>query len=352
MAQHWEEKRMLRKLTLALAGGALLAGLVGGANAQEVTLKMHHFVPPVAPPHAKFMKPWADKVMKESGGRIKIDIYPSMQLGGKPPQLLNQVRDGVADIVFTLPGYTPGIFPMAEVFELPFVHTNPIATNLAIQDYLKNHGEEFKDFKVLLVHVHAGAAFHSFEPIRKVEDISGMKIRTPSRTGGWLLEALGATPVGAPVPKVPELLSKKVVDGVMIPYEIALPLKTHEMVKYHTTLDDAKYPRPNTSLFFFAMNKAKYESMPADLKKVIDDNSGVHIAEMAGQVWIDVEKPGEKAAAATGELIHMAPAEVQKFRDLVEEKVINRWIEEVGKKGIDGAALLKEARALVEKYTK
>jgi TRAP-type C4-dicarboxylate transport system substrate-binding protein len=184
-----------------------------------------------------------------------------------------------------------------------------------------------------------------------MEDVQGMKIRTPSRTGGWLLEAMGAVPVGAPVPAIPEMLSKKVVDAVMIPFEISVPLKTHEMVDFHTVLDDPRYPRPNTSTFLLAMNKNSYAKLPPELKKVIDDNSGRNIARMAGEVWTRVEEPGERLAKASGELIKMAPAEVKRLREKVEGPVQERWVQEVKGKGIDGEALLREAKALMAKYS-
>ena len=338
-------------LKVLVAVGALILA-AGSASAQVITLKAHTFIGLNAPTVTKCMAPWAERVEKASKGRIKVDIYPSMQLGGAPPQLIDQVRDGVVDIVWTLPGYTPGRFVKSEVFELPFVATNPVATGQALYDFSKNHPEEFASVHVLAVYAHAGTVFHSFEPIRKVSDVKGMKIRTPHRTGGWLLEAMGAVPIGSSVPQVPELLSKKVVDAVMLPYEITIALKTHEMVHNHLELDDPMYPRPNTSLFLFAMNKAKYDSLPADLRKVIDDNSDRDFAKEMGAAWVEAEKPGENAAkAAGGNMSKLAPDEVKKYKELAQP-VYDRWIAEVKPKGIDGAALLKEAKELIAKYTK
>lgn len=330
----------------------LLAGWVATAQAQEVTLKVHHFLPPVSHQHKNMLVPWGERIEKASNGRIKIEVYPSMQLGGKPPQLADQARDGVVDIVWTLPGYTPGRFVQTEVFELPFIHSSTKATTLAINEFVEKHGEDFKDFKLLSIHVHAGQVFHSHEPIRKASDLKGTKIRTPTRTGAWMIEAMGATPIGAPVPQIPEMLSKKIVDSVLVPYEVTLPLKLHELVKYHTTLGDPTYKRINTSTFMLAMNKAKYESMPADLQKVLDENSGMNIAEWLGEIWDAAEVPGEKLCAEKGEVIVMEQAEVDQLRKMVEQPTIDRWIDEVGKKGIDGKALVAEARELIAKYSK
>ncbi|MCK5167258.1 MAG: C4-dicarboxylate ABC transporter, partial [Rhodospirillaceae bacterium] len=143
------------------AMGILALGLAGGISKtskaeEQITLKLHHFMPPVSHTHMTMLIPWAEKVMKESGGRLKIDIYPAMQLGGRPPQLADQARDGVVDIIWTLPGYTPGRFTKTEVFELPFIHTNTTATNLALNKYVQKHGDEFKDYKLISIFVHAG----------------------------------------------------------------------------------------------------------------------------------------------------------------------------------------------------
>ncbi len=341
---------MIRRTLLAAIGAALGLGLAGGAaGAQEVTLKLHHLLPPVSHAHKNMLVPWAEKVNKDSAGRIQIDIYPAMQLGGAPPQLIDQVRDGIVDIVWTLPGYTPGRFTKTEVFELPFMHKDTVSTNKALTEFLEKHGDEYADYKVIAMFVHAGQVIHSAKPIRTAADLEGIKIRTPTRTGGWMIEAMGATPVGAPVPKIPEMLSKRVVDAVLIPYEVTLPLKVHEMVDYHTVLA-GDVARVNTSTFIIAMNKGRYDSLPADLKKVIDDNSGMALSQWLGEIWDKAEGPGKAKAEESGEIITMPPAEVAKLRAKIEQPVIDRWIAEMKAKGVDGQALVDEARALIAKY--
>src|SRR5690606_38307146 len=131
--------------------------------------------------------------------------------------------------------YTAGQFPRTEVFELPFIHTNNIAaTNLAMRDMFEKYlAPEYEGLKVIALHVHAGQAIHMVDsPVRTVNDLEGKKMRIPTRTGAWVLEALGANPVGMPVPDLPQAFSKKVVDGALIPWEIIPPLKIHELTKY------------------------------------------------------------------------------------------------------------------------
>ncbi len=345
-------KRLAAKAFFAWA--ALMVGgvLLGTAEAQEFTFRLHHFLPPSTHGQAGMLNPWVEAVERQSGGRIKIDIFPSMQLGGSPPQLIDQVRDGVVDIVWTLPGYTPGRFTKTEVFELPFMHSTAVATTKALNEFVLEHGDEFAEYKIVAMHVHAGQLFHSVDPIRTVDDLKGMKIRTPTRTGAWLIEAMGAVPIGAPVPRIPEMLSKKVVDAVMIPYEVGLTLKVDELVDYHVELDDPVHPRINTSTFIIAMNRASYERLPEDLKRVIDDNSGMNVAEWIGEAWDAAEGPGRNTAAASGELIALPPDQVARLRAMVEAPVIDRWVEQMNAKGVDGAALVAEARALIEKYSR
>lgn len=336
--------RPLYRLFLVL----LALGLLGApAWAAEVTLTVHHFLSPKSPAHKYFIEPWARRVQAQSGGRIAVEIFPSMSLGGKPPELYRQVRDGAADIVWTLIGYTPGVFPRAEVFELPTVHKGSArATNLAIQDNFDLIAEDFEDLKPILVHVHAGNAIHMRDKaVRSLDDLKGLKLRTPSRTGAWLIEAWGAEPVGMPVPALPQALSKGVVDGALVPFEIMLPLKLQELTKY--SVEGADGSRFGASVFLYAMNKERYDGLPGDLKAVIDANSGAAIAEEIGKVWDDVEGPGKDAQKSSGGEIIALDAATKAAFDERGAQVVARWIEEAAASGIDGRALVDAARAAV-----
>ena len=231
------------------------------------TLILSHFLGAKSSQQVNFLKPWAEKIEKETKGKLKIEIFPSMTLGGRAPELYRQVRDGVADIVWTLIGYTPGVFPRSEVFELPSVHKNSAkVTNLAIQEIWELIKEDYKDIQPILVHVHVGNALHLTNGcITKTSDLKGLKIRTPSRTGGWMINSWQAKPVGLPVPELPQALSKGVVDGVLIPFEVVAPLKIQEFTNCSlTSQNDGRF---GTSVFLFAMNKKRYDNLPINLKK-------------------------------------------------------------------------------------
>ena len=279
--------KLIRKL-LAVAIGAVAWQ---SAFAADVTLRFHQFLPPQATIPSKAIVPWAQKVEKESGGRIKVQHFPSMQLGGKPPELYDQAKDGVADIVWTVLGYTPGRFPKTEAFELPFSSGLAEPSSRAFQEFVEKHAmDEFKDVKVIAVHLHGPGLIHSKDPVTKLDDMKGMKVRGGSRIVNIMLEQLGATPVGMPVPAVSEALSKGVISATTIPWEVTPALKVQQLVKNHTGFagEQGLY----TQTFVVAMNKSAYDKLPADLKKVIDANSGANTAAMFGRAMDEGDKVG------------------------------------------------------------
>jgi TRAP-type C4-dicarboxylate transport system substrate-binding protein len=343
---------MHRCRTMLVVSAILLGlGLAAGppARAQEVTLKLHHFVPPGAPPHARFLKPWADKVAAESKGRIKIEIYPAMGLGGKPPELVNQVRDGIVDIVWTVHGFTPGRFPLTEVFELPFINADPVTMAKAIGDFFPRHlRDEYRDYHVLGIWSHAGQLLHSNKPVRRADDLRGLTVRTSGQAGTLFLEAVGATPIQAPITEAASLLSKGVVDAVLLPYEIVPAYKLHELTRFHITLAEGR--RFQVQTFLFAMNRARYAQLPADLKAVIDANSGARLVETVGKIWTEIEGPGEKMARDRGnEVIALSAADSERIEQLARTAV-ERWIANLEGRGLDGQKIVEEARAAIGRH--
>jgi len=335
------------------AAAAALAALSSGAAAQQITLKLHHLLGPKSPAQVNMLAPWAARVEKATAGKVKIEIYPSMSLGGKPPQLINQVRDGVVDLIWTVNGYTPGLFPRTEVFELPFVYTNnTAATNLAMRDmfdkYLK---PEYGGVHVMFLHVHAGQGIQMVDKlVRKPDDLKGMKMRIPTRTGAWIIEALGAAPVGMPVPDLPQALSKKVVDGAFIPWEIIPPLKIQDVTDYQ--IEGPRRTRFGTTTFQVSMNQKRWDSLPADVKKAFESQSGEAWWREVGEIWTKSEDFGIGLAIKAGNKhIVLTDAELAAFRTKLEP-VVQRWINEVKGQGIDGAALVKAARQNIARYSK
>lgn len=334
----------------AFAAALGLSGALGasGASAQDYTLRCQHFLSPKAAIPSRFIDPWVKKVEAETGGRLKIEVYPAMQLGGKPPALYDQIRDGVIDCGWALPAYTPGRFPTTEAMEQPFVSSmSAEETSKAAWEYTQKHSqEELKDVKMIAVHVHGQGVIHKKgEPVRKMEDMAGLKLRGPSRAANGLLEAMGATPVGMPVPAFPEALSKGVVDGGVIPEEIVVPLKVHELVDSHTYLSGnrALY----NTMFFWAMNKDAYERLPEDIRAVIDANSGLETSAWAGRAMDEGDAAMSKIIRATDNTFVTLDAEEVARWKAKAEPLVKAWAESTE----NGEALLADAKALVEKYS-
>ncbi len=337
-------------LKSALAAFAL-AGFATGVHAADVTLRFHQMLPPQASIPAKAIAPWAKKVEAESQGRIKVQQFPTMQLGGKPPELFDQARTGVVDVIWTVLGYTPGRFPKSEAFELPFSTGSAETSSRAFQEYVEKHAmDEFKDVKLIAVHTHGPGLFHSRDPIASLGDLKGMKVRGGSRVINIMLEQLGATPVGMPVPSVGEALSKGVITATTIPWEIVPALKVQQIVKNHTQFSGkvGLY----TQTFAVAMNQASYDKLPADLKKVIDDNSGIETAAAFGRAMDDGDRVGlDLAKKAGNQIVTLDEAETQRWQRAAAG-VRASWYKEVGEKGIDGPKLAEEAARLIAKYNK
>jgi TRAP-type C4-dicarboxylate transport system substrate-binding protein len=334
---------------------ALTFGLVAGAHAQQtVTLKFHTFMAPQSNVWKSMLLPWMEKVERDSGGRIQFEKYPAMQLGGTPLQLYDQARDGVVDVVWTLQGNTPGRFPRFEAFELPFMMTNAEATSRAYWEYSQTCAQgEIKDTQLIAVNVHGPGMFHSREKaIRTVADLKGMKVRGPTRTITKLLGSLGATPVGMPLPQIPDAMSKGVIDAAVVPWEVTTAVKIDELSKFHSEFE-AKAGGLYTTAFVIVMNKAKYDGLPADLKKIIDQNSGIDASAALGRAQQAGDAPARKVAAEERKntIITISGADVDAFKkaaDLVDDE----WMKDMDKRGFNGKQLLDCAKGLIQKHTK
>jgi TRAP-type C4-dicarboxylate transport system substrate-binding protein len=232
--------------------------------------------------------------------------------------------------------------------------TNAGATSRAAWDFVQKHAmDEFKDVKLLAVHVHGpGVIFTKNKPVTKIEDLRGLKMRGPTATVTKMLANMGATPVGMPVPQVPEALSKGVIDGAVIPYEVAPSLKVNELTKFASETP-RNAPALYTTVFVVPMNRARYDSLPADLKAVIDKNSGREFSAFLGSTQEGNDVPGRKAFVDTqGYTITQIPAaEVERWKKATDN-LDDEWVADMNKRGLNGAAMLEDARALVKSYTR
>ena len=346
---------MLKRRTLLQSGAAAALGApaLAGLAQQAVTLKFHTFMAPQSQVWLQMHKPWMAKVEKESNGRIKFEAAPSMQLGGTPAQLYDQAKDGSVDVIWTLPGYTPGRFARMEAFELPFMMTNAEATSRACWDYMeKVADDEFKDVQMLALHVHGPGVIHTVDKaVTSVADMKGLKLRAPTRQTARLLNFLGATPVNMPLPAIPDAIAKGSINGCIIPWEAVPSVKVHELTRYSAEFAPAGGAL-YTSVFAMAMNKARYNALAPDLKKVIDNNSGLATSGWLGKTQQAIDAGGRKAASGRkNSIFTIGAAEAQVFRR-TSRLVELEWTEDLVKRNQDGYKLLQTARQLIDKHTK
>lgn len=335
----FDRRQFLGAATAAI--GTLAAPTV--LRAQTVKLRLHHFNSPLSISHKQFLVPWAEKLEKATDGALQIQVFPAMQLGGKPGDLYGQARDGIVDMIWTLPGYTANRFTLTEVFELPFVGRPAVQTSPAVHEFAKKHlQEEYSDTHPILFHTNAPGQLHTrTKAVHTLDDMAGLQIRGPSRPITAALSAFGAVPVGMPVPQVTESISRGIVEGAALPWTIARPIRLHEVTKYHTLLDFY------VSIFALIMNKQRWDSMPAELQQAINDASTTDFVRELGVMWDEDEMPGYQLAVDAGhEIIEVPDAERARFVEACQP-VIEEWVAKVDGMGLDGAALLEEARTMI-----
>lgn len=347
--QHALWHRLIMIAGLALA---LLALTFGMARAADVTLRLHSFLPPSSTVPKQILRPWAKKIEDASKGKIKIQHFDSMALGGKPPSLMDQARDGVVDITWTLLGYTPGRFPRSEVFELPFLMEDPVATSKAFWDLVEEDFQhnEFKSVKVLGAWVHGPGVLHSKKPIQSLADMKGLKLRGPTRVINDYFKEIGAVPLGLPLPAVPEALSRGVISATALPWEVTPAVKLSELVGNHSEFDgpQALY----TATLVLVMNKARYQSLPEDVRAVLDQYSGAWLSEFGGRVQWAADKAARQIAKDAGNAFHPLSGDAYIAWKEAAKPVYDRWIKDMAKKGIDGATLIDKARARIQAHRK
>lgn len=340
----------MKVIGVTVAAAALAAGFGFVATpvlAQTQTLRMHTFVPPVAGSY-KNLDWWRKKVEKDSSGALKIQLFGSMQLGGKPSDLYSQTKNGVVDIGWVLPGYTAGLFPRLEVFELPFIGDKASIVSPAVDDYVRKWGkEEWGDVHVIVAHSAGESVIHTkSKPIKTLDDFKGMKIRTPSRISTEALKALGATPVPIPGLKMTEAFMRNVVDGVVAPWSISRAIRVIDAAKFHT-----ESPIHEPTLIMM-MNKNSYAKLTGAAKKAIDMNTGAQIAAALGARWEQDDVPAvAKAKQLKNAIVRIEGDELRKWRKAMQP-VYDSWVKDMTAKGHPGKELLADAEALIDKYQK
>jgi TRAP-type transport system periplasmic protein len=314
-----------------------------------VRLKLHHAMSSVSCAHTDFLVPWARNIEAQADGRIHIEIFPSMELGGQPADLFDQARYGAADIVWAMPSKTPGRFPRIETFELPFVASSrALVSSKAAEDFSANLlRDEFREVHPLCLSCADRGILHANRPIQSLPAIKDLRLDVRTRFTAAAVDALGGHPMPMPSGQLSLAVARRVVDAAVIPWHKVPALKLDALLKTHT--DFADYAL-STTTYVLAMNKAAYAKLPSDLKKIIDDNSGQAAASMAGAMWDLKAKAVADAVRGSGQSIDtLSPEAVAPWRKATEP-VIEVWIKDMRARRLDGEKLLAAARTLLVKY--
>ncbi len=343
--------RVARRAFLASIAASIAAPAVLRRAAADapIALKLHHSFSAVSGAHERFLVPWARKVESEAQGRIRVDIFPSMQLGGSPARLYDQVRDGMTDLAWLLPSNTPGRFAKIEVFELPFVPSRRALVNSrALQDYAAaNLADEFTDVRPICFSCRDHGIVHTKRSIKTIADLKGLRLHVPHRLARETVHSLGGEGISIPSAQLPMAIAGHVIDGCLDPWDLVPSLRLDNLLKEHTDFAESSL---STATFVLAMNKATYERLPGELKTVIDANSGQAAAGMAGTMW-DVEaRAVADLVGSRGDPINVLTAEDIVAWRKATEPVIGLWLKEMRTHKIEGAELIAAANTLLAKY--
>ena len=327
------------RIPVALVLGALgLAGIATAPQAQE--LRLSTFVPPVHVIYREIITPWAADVAKATNGAVKVTLYPSMQLGGKPPELFRQTVDGVVDLSFTLPGYTSPAFPRVGIIELPGLKDDGLAATNMMWDLLDPYLlPEFEGTKVIALWGAEDAGLMSRgKAFRSMDDLKGLRMRSPSAAQAKQLQYMGAVPIAAPITQVYPGLERGTMDGAMVPFTTILDFRLGEVAKGFTISG----PIFGRSVFLIAMNKKKYDSLSPDARAAIDKLSGRELSLKATQVYINRAEEAVASVRGKADVVTLSQSEQQRIGKTLRP-IIDEWIKEMEPKGIPAREMLKRA---------
>lgn len=338
---------MGRLLILKLVFLCALA-LGQSASAQEYVLRFQHFLGPRSSPHKLFMQPWADRIEKQSDGRIKIELYTFMQLGGRRSGQYDLIRDGAIDGGWIVPGYQPGRFPRAEALELPFILSKSSeqasrAAWIFTQEHLL---DDFSDLKLIAAHMGGSEVVHSkgVSPSR-LEDFRGVTLRAATRSSAALLEKLGAEVVRMPAPAFPDAMARGALSGGIETWDLAPTLRLDELADHH--LDVAGDKGLANTYYIWAMNQRSYDNLPPDLQAVIDANSGLEPSALAGRAYDEGDVIGRQRMAVAGHTMATLNApQTARLRDVAKAVELD-WIVDMTIQGHDGVGLLADAKRIM-----
>jgi TRAP-type C4-dicarboxylate transport system substrate-binding protein len=350
----WLKMTLKARSSVALAGALLvICGWSQTSRCEEASyaLRVHHYFLSTSLEHTDWLVPWARLVEQDSKGRLKVEVYPAMQLGGRTTELFDQARTGVVDIVWTITGYSPGRFPRLEIFELPWVApSEAIRASATAWDYYERYAQhEFADVKLLAIST-AGRAtlFMRDREARHPSDLAKLPIRAPTRVVANSVQAYGAVPKTLAVTDIGPALTKGEIAGLLTQYRTARTMKIADLVNHVSefTAEETLY----TAIFIIVMNKARFESLPPDLQNIIEGRSGHRLSAQLG--WqIDLwEREAERAIKnGRAQVFQVEGDDLSPWKAAAQDQIA-AWVAARNAAGDDGEMLLESVRRIADQY--
>ena len=329
----------------AVAGlmAALPAAMPAMAQDKPVSLRLGHWLPPSHPLQPAFLE-WGASLEKATGGTVKTQVFPAQQLG-QAKDHYDMARDGIADLTYVNPGYTPGRFPIIAGSEIPFLFSNGKSGSAAIDAWYRKYADkEMGDVKVCMTFVHDPGTFHGKVKISKPDDIKGMKIRPGNASVARMVTLAGGTNVQVTAPESRDALERGLADAITFPWDSLFIFGIDKVVKYH--MDAPLY----ISNFVLAVNKGTYNKLSAAQKKAFDEHCTSEMSEKVNTKWADAEAAGKaRMLALPGhEAVKPSDADIAAWRKIADE-MTKSWYEDVKKTGINGEQALNELKAELKK---
>jgi TRAP-type transport system periplasmic protein len=315
-------------------------------SAESVTFSMGHMNSQDHVQDSMSMRPFSKEVAEATEGRINFQLYPGGALGS-PAETFDNIVTGIMDSGWGLQGYNAGKWEVHSVMQLPFLAEGDAAKLSVIAQKLYDKfpeiKEEYDDVKLMWVHAaDPYAIITKGKKVTSIEDLKGLRLRTPSVEGGKMIESWGATPVSMPAPEIYDSLQRGVIDGGVLPVAALADFNLFDVVDYVTIGNF------NTALFYVAMNKNSWSKIPAEDQAIIEKMIGEPMARTSGEAFdYQREQAMNKAKEVGIEFTELDAAELQRFKDAAQG-VTKEWLTNMESKGIDGQAIFDEALKLMQ----
>ncbi len=311
--------------------------------AQEIKLRYASFYP-AANKIGKLGEEWCKEVEKRTNGRIKISYFPGGSLVPSA-QVYDSVTKGVADIGQTLFAYSPGRFPMMQIFGQPIgIKHGYQATKLVNEFYNKFQPKELSDTQVMYIHASGPGLIHAKKPLKSLGDVQGLKIKT-NPDNGSIIKALGGAPVNIPITETYDALRTGVVDGVLLPNEGVTGWKMDDHLNSTLELYSLSY----TTAIYVVMNKEKWESIPKDLQKIILEINQEWI-ERHGRLWNSEDEAAvNKLKAKPGYTWTTVPPTVEQEVAAKMKPILEEAAKSLNEKGLPGTEALNFILEFIKK---